>query len=244
MAARPIFYNGTIKQLIVGFGSIFDNVRYISDHDDEITVGIHYAPKEKFIAYLLEQYDIDTQNTYSTFPRFAFEITGLNFAPERFNNPLSKMQNKNINSEKFMFSRVPYDFSFSLYLATKKFEDGTKIMEQILPYFVPELNISIKDKIDFDIITDIPVILNSVSFDIEYEGDFADRRVITWTLNFTVKAWLYGDVKDVATIRKTIVDLTEKQIDQKFETLISEVIPNSAKYDDPHIIVDTINRTV
>jgi hypothetical protein len=61
-----------------------------------------------------------------------------------------------------------------------------------------------------------------------------------WTLGFTAKGWLYGDVKQQNVIKKTITDLSQPDFDRKFATLISEVVPNTAGRNDPHTIVDTI----
>jgi hypothetical protein len=238
--ARPVFYHNTIKNIIVAFGIIFDNIRYINDEGIEIKVPIHYAPKEKFVSYFMEKADFDQLDMEIQLPRMAFEITSLNFAPERFVNPLNRISDSTIDEKKYMFSRIPYDFQFNLYIATKKFEDSLKIVEQIMPIFTPEFNITIKDKEDFGLRTDIPVILNSAGFDIEYEGTYETKRTIMWTLGFTAKGWLYGDVKQQNVIKKTITDLSQPDFDRKFATLISEVVPNTAGRNDPHTIVDTI----
>jgi hypothetical protein len=236
---RPVFYHNTIKNIIVAFGMIFDDIRIINDNGDEIKIPIHYAPKEKFITYFLEKADFDEFDIEQVLPRMAFEISGLNFAPERFVNPLNRITDSTRDEKKYMFSRIPYDFQINLYIFTKMFEDSLKIIEQIVPFFTPELNITIKDKEDFGLQTDIPIILNSVGFDIQYEGSFETKRSIMWTLGFTAKGWLYGDVKQQNVIKKTISDLTRDDFDSKFVTLISEVVPRSASRNDPHDIVDT-----
>lgn len=235
---RPTFYHNTIKNIIVAFGTVFDDIRYINDEGVEIKVPIHYAPKEKFVTYFTEKADFDQFDIEQVLPRMAFEISGMNFAPERFVNPLNRITDSLQNETKYMFSRIPYDFQFNLYLATKKFEDSLKIVEQIMPFFTPELNITIRDKEDFGLRTDIPVVLNSAGFDIQYEGSFDTKRSIMWTLGFTVKGWLYGDVKQQNVIKETITDLKQADFDRKFVTLISEVVPRSANKNDPHTIVD------
>jgi hypothetical protein len=238
---RPVFYYNTIKNLIVTFGTVFDDIRFINDEGIEIKVPIHYAPKEKFVSYFTEKPDFDQLDIEIQLPRMAFEISGLNFASNRFVNPLSRIKDPTIDEKKYMFSRIPYDFQFNLYVATKKFEDSLKIVEQIVPFFTPELNVTIKDKDDFSLQTDVPIVLNSVSFDIQYEGSYDTKRTIMWTLGFTLKGWLYGDVKQQNVIKETITNLTQLDINNKFETLISEVVPRTASENDPHEIVD---RTV
>lgn len=236
--SRPIFYYNTIKNLIVTFGAIFDNVRYEDDFGKTIKIPIHYAPKEKFVSYFYERPDFEKFNVEQVFPRMAFEMTGLNFAPERFMSPLSKMTDSRTEESHYMLTRIPYDFQFTLYLATKKFEDSLKVVEQIVPFFTPELNVTIKDKEDFTLRTDVPVVLNSVGYEIDYEGGFETKRTILWTLGFTMKAWLYSDVRKQETIKETIMNLTQTDIDDKFATLTSEVVPREASRHDPHTVED------
>lgn len=238
---NQIFYYNTIKNLIVAFASIFNDVKYYDDFDTIIKVPLHYAPKEKFISYFLEDTDFRQSEIEYILPRMAFEISSLNFASERFVNPLNKIHEHRNDETKYVFSRLPYNIDFTLYIATKKFEDSLKIVEQILPFFTPELNVTINDKDDFDLKTDIPIILNSAGFDIDYEGSYADKRIIMWTLTFTAKAWLYGDTKQSAVIKETISHLTQKDFDIRFETLTSEIIPREARKYDPHIIKDSIS---
>ena len=238
---NQIFYYNTIKNLIVAFASIFDNVRYFDDFETEIKVPLHYAPREKFISYYTEDSDFRSAGIEYMLPRMAFEITSLNFAAERFVNPLNKIHDYRNDETKYMFSRLPYNLDFSLYIATKKFEDSLKIVEQILPFFTPELNVTINDKDDFDLKTDVPIVLNSAGFEIDYEGSYSDKRSIMWTLTFTVKAWLYGDTKQSAVIKETISNLTQKEFDLKFEILTSEIIPRTAKKYEAHIIKDSIS---
>lgn len=239
--ARQIFYYNTIKNLIVAFASIFDNVRYYDDFDTEIKVPLHYAPREKFISYYTEDADFRSAGIEYMLPRMAFEISSLNFAAERFVNPLSKIHDHRNDETKYMFSRLPYNIDFTLYIATKKFEDSLKIVEQILPFFTPELNVTINDKDDFDLKTDVPIVLNSAGFDIDYEGSYSDKRSMMWTLTFTAKAWLYGDTKQSAVIKETINNLTQKDFNIIFETLTSEIIPREARKFDPHTILDSIS---
>jgi hypothetical protein len=242
MESRPIFYYGTIKNMIVAFGSIFDKVQILTDFDEPLTVPLLYAPKEKFVAYFQEKPSFTPLGTEQVLPRMAFELSGLNFAPERFSNPLNRLIKKvegEQAGELSMFNRIPYDFMFNLYIATKHFEESLKIFEIIAPYFTPELNVSIRDRPDFGLTTDIPITLNTTGFSIDYEGTFETRRVIFWTLSFTAKGWLYGDTKTQGLIKETIVHLTQEDVNKRFVTLISEVIPREAGPDDPHTILDT-----
>ena len=39
---------------------------------------------------------------------------------------------------------------------------------------------------------DIPVVLGDVRVSDTYEGDFESRRVLEWTMTFTMKGYLFG----------------------------------------------------
>ena len=90
---------------------------------------------------------------------------------------------------------------------TKHTEDGTKIIEQILPYFKPDVTVSVKMIDSLETYVDIPVILNNVSTEDTYEGDFSTRRALIWTLNFTMKAYYFGPTSIKKMIKFTEVDV-------------------------------------
>ena len=84
---------------------------------------------------------------------------------------------------------------------------AVEIVEQILPTFTPEYTLSINAIPEMNIIQDIPVILESISVQDDYDGDFQTRRFVTHTLNFTIKTNLYGPVTDGKLITNTGVGL-------------------------------------
>lgn len=239
---RPdYFYYSTTKNIIAAFGILFRDVEYVNDWGQSIKVPIHYLPREKFIEITEVSADHDDgYETMTTLPRFGFELTSVDYDSTRMVNPLGKMRHIEDEQQRYMFSRIPYNFAFSLYLATIKFEDSLKIVEQIIPFFTPELNITIKDKEDFEIYTDIPIVLNNSSFMIDYLGGFDTRRTIQWTFAFTAKAYLYSNVREQARIKETIIKMTNKDLNLVYETLISEVDPRNAEKTDTHQIIDTV----
>lgn len=228
------YYNETIKTWITAFGMIFENITYVSDHGVELRVPIHYSPKEKFYDVYFIGIDFDEQEVSITFPRMGYQLDSLTFASDRFTNPMSKMQSR--QQDAFRWARVPYDFSFSLSLAVVKFEDSLRIVEQILPLFVPELNLSVKDDGVFGDTTDIAVVLDSVSFNIDYEGDFETKRTIIWDFSFTLKGFLYSNLFELERIKKTIIHFGTAVK----EDVISAIDPITAARDDPHKIITKI----
>jgi hypothetical protein len=102
---------------------------------------------------------------------------------------------------------VPYDLTFELSLYTRNIDDGNQIIEQILPYFGPDYTVTIDPVSSLGVLKDIPIILNSVTNNIEHEGNFDAVRFITWTLTFTMKAYFYGPVTNPKIIRKVIANI-------------------------------------
>ena len=205
---QPYFYNNHIKNIISIFGSLFDQREIIDDFGQTIKIPLIYAPKEKFIGYYQDRPDMTTTQIDTILPRMGFELKGIKFAPERHTNPLNRIQPHATDEKKFMYNRVPYDFDFTLYIATRKFEDSLKIVEQILPTFTPEFNVTIKEHPEFNITTDIPIVLNGTSFSIDYEGSFDNKRVISWELDFLVRGHLYSYTRTQERIKSAVLNLS------------------------------------
>lgn len=235
--ARQVFQHDIIKKIIGVFASIFDEIRFTNGHGNVITVPLGYAPREKWLEDIRQKPDMDEYAIENTYPKMSFELQGMNFAPERHTNPMRRLVDTSGN---WTYNRVPYDFTVNLYLATTRINDGNRIIEQILPFFAPELTLTIRDIEELNLETNIQVVLNSVSTVAEYEGSFDDVRILTWEIQFTIKAYLYQDIKASDVIKKTIIDLRSKDYDRIYERLISEVNPRDANRDEPHEIVESI----
>jgi energy-coupling factor transporter ATP-binding protein EcfA2 len=106
---------------------------------------------------------------------------------------------------KYQYNPVPYDIDFKVFIYSKNVEDGTKIIEQVLPFFTPDWTTRVKLIPELNVIMDIPVILNDISYEDDYEGDLKDRRKIVWTLDLTVRGYIYGPVKKSGIIKFTDV---------------------------------------
>ena len=82
-----------------------------------------------------------------------------------------------------------------------------QVIEQILPYFTPEFTLSIKSVQDMNVVTDVPIVLTSVSVQDDYDGDFQTRRFVTYTLTFQLKVNLFGPVDSGKPITKVIAQV-------------------------------------
>ena len=207
------FYNETIRKVVIAFGTMFNDIHLVrKDNNGTIIqtmkVPLAYGPRQKFLVRLREDADL-TKQVAVTLPRIGFEITGLSYDPARKLNRVQKFKkvksgnNKQLDTQ---YMPVPYNVDFELYVLSKQSDDALQIVEQILPYFQPDYTVTIKDNIEMDTKRDVPVILNSVSYEDDYEGDFTSRRSIIYRFSFTTKFYLYGPVTSSKVIKTVQVD--------------------------------------
>ena len=207
------FYNETIRKVVVAFGTMFNDIHLVrKDNDGTIIqtmkVPLAYGPRQKFLVRLREDADL-TKQVAVTLPRLGFEITGLNYDSGRKLNRVQKYKkvkgstNKQLDTQ---YMPVPYNVDFELYVLSKQSDDALQIVEQILPYFQPDYTVTINDNTDMGTKRDIPVILNSVTYEDDYEGDFTARRSIIYRFSFTTKFYLYGPVISSKVTKKVQVD--------------------------------------
>jgi len=212
------YYNRTIRKLVVGFGNLFNDitlVRYNPDlsESERFVVPIAYATKESYVMRLEEDLTLD-KKVQMTLPRFSFEMTGLSYDTSRKQNTNIKNFASTSSGIKSQYNPVPYNFDFNLYLYVRNIEDGTQVLEHIIPYFTPDYTIKLNMVPEMGIIKEIPVILNTCTSDITYEGNREkDPRMIIWTLNFTVKGYIFGKSTDAKLITHTITSIYNKLTD-------------------------------
>lgn len=234
------FYHGTIRKSITAFGRIFNDI-VIERRDQEgnkvqtLKVPFSYAAKEKWLQRLEQDTDIDGQTVGHTLPRVSFEMTNLTYDGTRKVQSLNRLfkyeagQNESLTR---MFAPVPYNIELSTYVIAKTQEDALMIVEQILPFFTPQYNVPMKAIPDMDLRLDVPVILNSVSMQDDYEGDMMTRRQIVYTLNFTMKTYLFGPLGTSNVITKVTANLVDTDdASKKYETYVAEATMDESTTD-------------
>jgi hypothetical protein len=214
-----IFYHGTLKKTIVAFGRLFSDIYIDRKQGDTVNgetiqrlqVPLTYAPKEKWLVRIEQDPTLENR-TQISLPRMSFEITSYGYDATRKTNRMQKITYGTGTDESWVYTPVPYNIEMSLYVISKNQEDGLQIIEQILPTFTPEYNLSINILPEINMVQDIPVILNSTSVVDEYDGSFEDRRFVTHTLNFTLKTNLYGSVSSQGKILEVNANIGVKEI--------------------------------
>lgn len=224
------FYHGTLKKYVILFGTLFNDVWVVRrDANGKVKqsfkVPLSYGPREKFLARIdgIDQEKDPLEQPFAiTLPRMGFEITGFNYASERKLPTINKFVNKvtsNPSIKDYQYNPVPYDISFSLSIFVKNMEDGTQIIEQILPYFTPEWTTTVQLISDPDITLDIPLVINDMAQDDVYEGSFEERRALIFTLNFTMKGFFFSPTK-----KKGLITLANTQF---FDATLFDDIENA-----------------
>ena len=187
------FYNEILRRTIIGFGTLFNSLE-IRQEDSVVRVPLAYGPTQKFLARIEQSPDLNKPMAI-TLPRMSFEFTGLTYDPSRKVSTTQTFvaKDKNDGTEtKKTFMPVPYNMQFELSIFTKLNDDALQIVEQILPYFQPSYNLTIELVDQIREKRDVPIVLESVTMQDDYEGDFSTRRVLYYTLRFTAKTYLFG----------------------------------------------------
>lgn len=247
------YYNEGIRKLTIAFGQLFNNIIIENTSSTgavtrRIRVPLAYAPKEKFLVRLEQQANLqDDREVAISLPRMGFEITGLSYDASR---KLTKMQktvrvksNEDGKKLNFNYTPVPYNINFSLYSFTATAENGLQIVEQILPFFQPDYTVSIRVLPEMNLIRDVPIILNGVQYEDNYDGEFTRRRAVVYTLNFTAKTYIYGPMTNQGVIKTVQADLgadTDPTLTRD-ERIIVVPNPTTADADDDFGFTTTIS---
>ena len=233
------FYHEILRRTVVSFGSLFNEISI--KHTDNsgnvksvIKVPLAYGPTQKFLARLEQSPDLN-KPVQITLPRMSFEFTGLTYDPTRKSTTTQTFIAKSAvdgTESKKVYLPVPYNMQFELSIMCKLNDDALQIIEQILPFFQPSYSMTIEL---VDIINekrDIPVILENITMQDDYEGNFTTRRVLIYTLRFTAKTYLFGPVssatKDI--IKKaTIGYITGGTTDSPTREVVYSAEPRAIK---------------
>ena len=214
------YYHGTLRRFVIMFGNLFNEIqieRYDANGNiaQTLNVPIEYGPKQKFYQRIYGDPTLNREIAVTN-PRLGFEFISMSYAPSRKINTAHryvKGQNTGGNDFNFTYAPVPYDMQFQLNAFVKNAEDGTQIVEQIVPFFTPDWTVTMKILPELGITMDIPIELTSVTSEDTWEGDFESRRVLTWQFDFTVKGYLFGPLQkykyiDRADVRTKIEEAT------------------------------------
>jgi len=208
------YYHGAIRKYVIAFGNLFNDI-YVQRLNSSgvriqtLAVPLAYGPKEKWLVRLVQDPNLD-QDVAITLPRMGFEIVSMTYAPARKLSSTLKnvrLKTSDYNKIETQYVPVPYDINILLSVFVRNADDGAQIIEQIVPYFRPEFTTNVRLIPEMNIVIDTPVVLQDISIEDTYEGDFDTRRALIYNLNFSVKAYLYGPVTNSGIIKRAITNV-------------------------------------
>ena len=239
------FYHQTSRKMVVAFGSLFNTIEVRrTDSSDAVTevvkIPLSYGPKDKMLTRISADPNLNPKVAL-TVPRMGFELTSMTYDGTRKLNTMGRNVKRGTTSQtlKKQYNPVPYNWEFSLYIFVKNAEDGTQILEQILPFFTPDFTVTMTIISGMSVKHDIPLILNSVTSEDTYEGDFATRRSIIWTLSFTMKGFLYPDISDNAKVIETVAVDTHLMSKASVVDPVYFVSEDSTSYSTNYLILNS-----
>jgi hypothetical protein len=207
------FYNQSLRKLVIGFGTLFNNISVDHSNPDggndlNIRVPITYASQEKFIRRFLEPSSInDGLRIENQLPRMSYIMTNIQPDPSRrrnVNSPSFTRTTANCSDKPMIISEeVPVNIGFSLFIYTRHIDDTLQIVEQIMPYFNPQ-HIITMDLNEAKPGINIPITMTSNSISERYDGDLSTRRINISSFNFIAKSYVYGKVQGNNTILDSV----------------------------------------
>ncbi len=206
------FYHEIIRKTVIAFGTLFNDV-HVRHQDasgkdlNDIKVPISYGPRQKFLARLEQQPDLN-RAVQIELPRMSFEVNNISYDPSRKAGVTQTFKAKDGKNYKKVFMPVPYNLGFELNILTKLQDDSLQIIEQVLPFFQPGFTLSIDLAKSIGEKRDVPIVLDNIEFTDDYEGNFETRRALIYTLTFTAKTYMFGPIADTTDglIRKVQLD--------------------------------------
>lgn len=247
MLSGKVFYHGTTKKAISAFGTLFNNVNIQKFNEDGTVahtkkVPVSYGPKEKFLARLDQQPDLDIAQVSIQLPRLSFEITSFKYDAQRKQN--ANMLNKAMVGGKAarQYTPVPYNLTLNLYAIAKTQDESLQIMEQIVPMFGPTYTLTLKLP-EMETTMDIPIILEDIQQQDNYDEKYEARREIVWTFTFTLQLSYSGpvDTSERGLIKQTEVSFYQnKDMTGLLGSTTATVNPFDANADGTYTILETI----
>jgi hypothetical protein len=203
------YYFGIFRKSVSLFGTLFNNIRINRQNSNnniqqQLLVPIIYANKDKMLSRVDAEPTLGDKDAAIVLPMMSFEIVDVHYDGDRKLPTMNKtvaLNEDDANKMYVQYGPVPWNISFALHVYVKNAEDGTKIVEQIAPYFTPAFTPTVHLVPELGHVVDVPIILNSVQVEDSYTGTFDQRRALIWTLNFTMKTYLFGPVKNKPIIK-------------------------------------------
>lgn len=130
-------------------------------------------------------------------PRISVYMNGILYDPSRKLQKTQKVNNFPGDSNSDItrqYTPAPYSIDIEATVITRTLDDQFQIMEQILPFFSPDMSINVK-LVPGSVAESVPIVLNGVTTDIPLDYGENDERFITFSYNFYAKTNYYPPKK-------------------------------------------------
>lgn len=211
------FFHGVVRKVLVGFGTLFNDM-YVSRRNiqnqeiERIKIPLSYGPKQKYIIRADSSDPNLVHNFGMDLPRMGYEFVDIQYDKTRKKNTVQTSVFPSTTTDTGMrtrLERVPYDIYIDLHIISKNTDDALQILEQILPYFGPDFNLTLAS-VGADTSIDIPISILKIEKTEDYEKDFTTFKSFTISISFIAKAHLYGPVKTSQIITQAEVNFYDQ----------------------------------
>lgn len=241
------FYFGTIRKAVIAFGTLFNNIRIVRKNADDsvaqtMKIPLTFDDKQKFLVRVQQNPSgLRDKKVEVTLPRMGFTITTMGYDAARKITPVSKAKfvSQDQSTMNTQYNPAPYVINFQLFIASRNLEDALMIVEQILPFFSPDYNLKVNDVPEMNIQHNFNVVLDGVQMEDQAQGNFDDRNLVMFTLNFTTRINMYPPVYVSGTIKHVVVNVYPNiPGGNVFDRYEADVNPDSAGPKDDFEIVE------
>jgi hypothetical protein len=229
MAIQGYYYNTQLKKALIVFASIFSGMQVRTGKnacgDEEmLDVPIHYGSGDRVAQAIASG---NTQNRLPTLPTMTCYMTGIEPAPDRKHGSHT-MGRKTFLEQGGVYPNdvkgltwampTPYNLGFELSIFTSNTDQAWQILEQIMLIFDDyDLQVQFNDT-PFDYAKITKVTLDSIGNEENFPVG-TDRRLISWTLNFTFYTW----ISPPAEIRENLINNINIKLGSLDEFRMNEV---------------------
>lgn len=222
----PELYSSAIRTVTVVFGSLFDNIYVRKYHPDGSVVEgsrrkvpIIFSEKTQYYTWIdnkMRRPD-DGTKVGLALPRLSYELTGLAPDEQRQLNPhLYRAGSPQYTSDSPFSNKehspAAYVFNYTLTLWTNDMDTTIQVLEQILPYFKPEVSVKVKEEKTLPIMNDVHVVFMGISKQDNYTEGFEVNRFIQWDMEFAVYSNIWTPSSEGKIIREIVIDINDANI--------------------------------
>lgn len=214
------FYHHNIWKHVAAFADLFNDMEvYVYDKDRKNAIGrkrvpVILAPKEKVISVLSVIDGAPKPEIDNHLPKMSIIWQGLNWDKERQTGSNHRrdlgIEYKNENGEKSTKytdrQTIPYILEFQLSIWTVYLDEAVQLLENILPFFHPDVHISLYERV-LGTERDAKIELESVTPNFVYELNEPDRRIIQFDLDFTMECMLYRPIEIQGVIEQAFIGI-------------------------------------